>query len=141
MKTIQKIYILLACLIALNAHTQNTRIDWIHGLGGNQTSWNQTANQYEAQRQIGSFTNNWYNTGLGVESMAHLLAPATAQSFANNNSIAIGHSMGGVAARQLNLWNNDRWGGIITLTNKRSCRSVASKYRTVRHYIVKQNSF
>jgi hypothetical protein len=102
----------------MNGYAQQRNIDWIHGLGGDATSWNgpsnQTADNYFAARQIPAFTNGQYRTDLGITAMSVQVGLNTVPSL-NGTGIAIGHSMGGVAARQLNLWNDTRWAGIITL--------------------------
>ncbi len=115
MKTIYKIVTLVTfCLVAINSYAQNKRIDWIHGLGGDATSWNSTADNYFAARQIPTFTNGQYATNNGVNTMVTEVGVTTTSSL-NGTGIAIGHSMGGVAARQLNISNSNRWTGIITL--------------------------
>jgi pimeloyl-ACP methyl ester carboxylesterase len=104
--------IALMVIVTISATAQERRIDWMHGLGGNTTSWDTTAQQYNTQRRVTAFTNGTYETGLGVPEMADRIAtntPITA------NAIGIGHSMGGVAARHLDILNPNRWGGIITL--------------------------
>jgi pimeloyl-ACP methyl ester carboxylesterase len=115
MKTTYKTLLLTAAsLLATSGYAQQRRIDWIHGLGGDQTSWDGTANNYSTARDIPAFTNGQYPTGNGVGAMAVQVGLNTVPAL-NGTGIAIGHSMGGVVARQLNLWNDARWAGIITL--------------------------
>lgn len=93
---------------------QNRRVDWIHGIGGDASSWQNTADTYNNQRQIDNPTNGSYQTGSGIDDPGGMAGDVQGRT-GGPNSIAIGHSMGGVAARQVDINNPNQWSGIITL--------------------------
>ncbi|TAF94127.1 MAG: hypothetical protein EAZ46_10965 [Runella sp.] len=112
MKT--KILFLSIC-IAINLSTlaQQRNVHWIHGLGGNATSWQLFGNDFNIQRNILTNTVGDYNTANGVGGMVGDIQNQIGGA-AGGNSIGICHSMGGVAGRQLDVQNNGFFGGIIT---------------------------
>jgi pimeloyl-ACP methyl ester carboxylesterase len=87
-------------------------VHWIHGVGSNSGVWQLFANDFNAQRQIPTTTRADYVTNNGVGTMVNGIINVTNPTL-GQPSIAIGHSMGGVAARQIDV-NNGRFGGIIT---------------------------
>lgn len=54
---------------ALEAQSRN--VDWIHGLGGNATSWEDISNTYVGQRQITGEVRGDYNTANGIPNFAN----------------------------------------------------------------------
>jgi hypothetical protein len=90
---------------------QSRGVDWIHGLGGDAESWAEVANYYQAQRPIVNPTRYSFPTGNGIPFMASDIRNRTGGS----DRIAICHSLGGVAARQVDLWNSNQWKGIVTM--------------------------
>jgi pimeloyl-ACP methyl ester carboxylesterase len=82
---------------------QETDIDviWQHGLGGDLTSWETLANQFQVQREMNSVRPN-VTTSEGVLEMAEqiTISPVTVGTD-SDHTIGIGHSMGGVAFREI----------------------------------------
>jgi hypothetical protein len=90
---------------------QSRGVDWIHGLGGDAESWAEVAHYYQAQRPIVNPTRYSFPTGNGIPFMASDIQGRTG----GNDRIAICHSLGGVAARQVDLWNQNQWKGVVTM--------------------------
>lgn len=116
MKTKNSIQITLwAALLLVPALSiaQNRDVDWIHGLGGNQNSWDNVHTTYTGQNlQISSSTRLGYVTNSGIAPMASAINNAVS---GGSNTISISHSMGGTAVRQLDLWNSNKWAGNLTV--------------------------
>lgn len=104
---------------------QSHNVDWIHGLGGSSTSWTTVDQTYYYARQIPASTRNSYNTGSGI--------PTFATDVQNNsggsNAIAIGHSLGGDAIRQVDVWNPTQWVGSITVGSPLAGAQIATSTR------------
>ena len=111
MKT--KILFLSICATIHLSVLAQRNVHWVHGLGGDTTSWLQFAGDFNGQRQIVTNTNNDYPTGDGVGGMVANIQTQIGGT-AGGNSIGICHSMGGVAGRQLDVQNTGFFGGIIT---------------------------
>lgn len=91
---------------------QQRRVDWIHGLGGDQGAWQNVNDTYVNQgRQIVQNSRWDYNTGVGIQNFANEI---TGRNLGGNNTISISHSMGGTAVRQVDLGNANYWAGNIT---------------------------
>ena len=109
-----KTFLLAMLMMASALATQAQRdVNWIHGLGGDSDSWDRFASDFNRDRQILTSTNNSYATGNGVGGMVQDIQSHIGAG-PNPTAIAIGHSMGGVATRQINVQNTGRFGGIIT---------------------------
>jgi len=93
-------------------HAQQRRVDWIHGLGGNQGSWQNVNNNYNPpQRQIIGGNRAGYGTGNGIPNFATQVQGNTGGA----NTISISHSLGGAAVRQVDIWNQNHWSGNMTV--------------------------
>lgn len=92
-------------------HAQQRRVDWIHGLGGNQDSWQNVANNYQGTRQIVGGNRAGYNTQNGIPNFATQVQGNTGGA----NTISISHSLGGAAVRQVDIWNQNHWSGNMTV--------------------------
>jgi len=104
----------VALFLLVGQNTQAQRnVHWIHGLGGDGGSWQPFANDFNNQRQILTNSANTYPTGNGVGGMVQNIQNQLGGG-ADPTGIAIGHSMGGVATRQIDVQNNGRFGGTIT---------------------------
>lgn len=114
MKTKQLLLTLLLVCIGSVGWAQISRdVHWIHGLGGDAGSWNETAQLFQAERQINTPVRGTYETGQGVGQMA--LEVRNGGSIINGaNLIGIAHSMGGVASRQVDVNFPGHFGAIIT---------------------------
>ncbi|PWJ59637.1 hypothetical protein CLV98_102471 [Dyadobacter jejuensis] len=113
MKNLNKFWFLLLFLYASISLAQQRGVDWIHGMGGDATSLEEVANYYQnvQNRPIISPTRHSYVTNNGVLAMASGVQGLTGGA----NRIAISHSMGGVAVRQVDIWNQGQWSGIVTM--------------------------
>ena len=99
---------LLLAFGALSAQAQRN-VTWVGGLGDDSEFWAEYAQQFQTARNIAS-SNLDYATAGPVQ--------ATARQIPNRgaNAIGIGHSLGGVALREIDqLEPSRRVGGIITM--------------------------
>lgn len=107
-------HLLLALLLCSATSLQAQRnVHWIHGLGGDDTSWQQFADELGGQRQIPVNTRNGYQTGNGVGGMVVDIQGQIGGT-AGGTAIGICHSMGGMAGRQLDVQNTGFFNGLIT---------------------------
>lgn len=116
MKPIYSTLRAMVCLLTLvslphGSWGQDRNVDWIHGLGGNASSFDNLSTTYFQQRRINTFTNGSYQTNAGVGTMANAVNSNTG----GLNTIGVSHSMGGVAARQVDINNASHWSGGVTL--------------------------
>jgi pimeloyl-ACP methyl ester carboxylesterase len=111
------------CFLSLLATGQSRRVDWIHGVGGSAASWQDVANS--TGRQITGGTRNSYVTGNGIPAFANDVAGRTGGA----NTIAITHSLGGPAARHVDLGNPNQWSGIITAGSPLRGAQIATSTR------------
>ncbi len=105
------IAVILIAFIKPEGYTQSGGVDWIHGLGGNNVSLEDVANHYESLRPIVSPTRNSYPTGDGISVMATSVQAQTG----GPNRLAISHSLGGTAVRQVTIWSHAHWKGVVTM--------------------------
>jgi pimeloyl-ACP methyl ester carboxylesterase len=94
---------------------QERNVSWLHGLGENGTTWDAMEAIFVAERN--SFTNA-SSTSPGFPSLNGVNASSNAVSpiiSPDNNSIVIGHSMGGIVARDIDLSNPGQIGGVISV--------------------------
>lgn len=112
MKTI----LLLIMLLGVGSMSQaqiSRDVHWIHGLGGDEGSWQTTAGLFQGERLINTAIRGPYPTGEGVGTMANAVRNASL-NVAGPNLIGIAHSMGGVASRHIDVNNTGHFGAIIT---------------------------
>lgn len=88
-------------------------VHWIHGLGGDQGSWQATAGLFQNERLINTPIRGTYPTGQGVETMANDVRNESLNQ-SGSNLIGIAHSMGGVASRHIDVNNTGHFGAIVT---------------------------
>jgi pimeloyl-ACP methyl ester carboxylesterase len=105
---------------------------WIHGLDGDESSWSHYEQIFSQERAMNSLRKA-YNSGNGLNNASyqvrsqidtHLGVSAT-----NSRNLAIGHSMGGLVARNLDrILNNNsrRFGGIITVASPNNGAYIAN---------------
>lgn len=117
------LFLLLGAPISVLAQSRD--VDWIHGLGGDASSWQNVATTYSGQRQITGGTRFGYNTGNGIPSFANDLNAFTGGA----NTISIAHSLGGTAVRQLDIQNSSHWAGNITVGSPLSGAQIAVSAR------------
>lgn len=118
------ILITMGCFLFIASNAQRN-VHWIHGLGGDGGSWQPFATDFNNERQILINTTNNYPTGGGVGDMVSSIQNQISNS-AYGNSIVICHSMGGVAARQIDVQNNGFFGGIMTFGSPMRGAKVAT---------------
>lgn len=107
-------YLMLFCTVGVVssvAQTVSKPVDWIHGMGGSSTSLEEVANHYQSLRPILTPTRHTFTTNSGAITMSNDVQSMTG----GVNRIAVSHSMGGVAARQVDIWNSSHWKGIVTM--------------------------
>ena len=111
-------FFLVACAsLPLLTVAQSRNVDWIPGLGGSASTWTTVANAYAGDgqnpglRDIPTSRRSGFNTTNGIPAFASDVRDVTGGA----NTIAIGHSLGGTAIRQIDLWNSNHWSGGITV--------------------------
>ena len=115
--------ILISSLFISSTICAQRDIIWQHGLGADQRFWADYAADFQAARNIVS-TNQRFNSLNGVEPMANLIAAGTPNGA---NNIGIGHSMGGVALREVHAQiNRNHVGGIITVGSPMNGARIAN---------------
>ncbi len=85
-------------------------VNWVHGLNADAEFWASEQALFIAERRIVGGTNNGYNNNAGVGAFANNVQNATNTG---GNSLAIGHSMGGLAVREVIRQNSAAYQGII----------------------------
>ncbi|MCL2073748.1 MAG: hypothetical protein FWH18_07500 [Marinilabiliaceae bacterium] len=118
MKSKASFFIILILLLIskITMFSQNRNVVWVHGLGGDASSWQHYANIFQNERKIFS-ARPTYNYANGLSPAATQLKNAWTNTAATN--IGIGHSMGGVVIREVdrNTTNDKRFGGFITIAS------------------------
>ena len=109
MKTITYIFLLLA-FTATSA--QNRYVLWAHGINDDADFWDRQYIDAQRNYRIISYSKS-HDTDKGVQQYANLLRASSA-AIKGSQTIAVGHSMGGVAIRQVNKDDNSLYGGMIT---------------------------
>ncbi|TAK36738.1 MAG: alpha/beta hydrolase [Saprospiraceae bacterium] len=121
--TFIKSFLLFSLAISwVHAPAQDRPVIWVHGLGENGTTWNIYDNLFDAERQIDG-RSRAYNDGSGVATFATGVNDGITNDFPGTSgpgttNIGIGHSLGGLAIRELDrtrTGNNRRLGGLITI--------------------------
>lgn len=103
----------LLLLVASNLFAQQSRgVDWIHGLGGDNHSLENIDNFFYGERRITSSDRESYSTDIGVHGMA---VEVDNKTEGGGTRLAIGHSLGGAAVREVSLWNAAYWVGAVTM--------------------------
>lgn len=108
-----KKYILILLIISpIIGHAQDRNVFWTHGLNDNADFWNDEYARAERDYRINSsgFT---YPTNAGVSAYADRIRTGS-YPLRGSQTIAIGHSMGGVAIREADRDNSSLYGGMIT---------------------------
>ena len=121
------IYILLS-LTFTTAIAQDRNTFWAHGLGDDKDFWNQQRTNANRDYRISTTANN-YDTDEGVQGYADRLRGGSS-TIRGNQTIAIGHSLGGVAIREANRDDNGLYGGMITLGSPLDGARIANEARS-----------
>ena len=108
----KKLFIVLVCLGSLSAHAQDRNVFWAHGLNSDGDFWNTEYARAQRDFRIRSrgFT---YPTNEGIPTYANRLRGGSS-AIRGSQTIAIGHSMGGVAIREADRDDAGLYGGMIT---------------------------
>ena len=115
-------FFFVACLgLPLLTVAQSRNVDWIPGLGGSVTTWEDVDNAYVNLRNIPVRRRDGFNTTNGIPAFASQVQGVTGGA----NTIAIGHSLGGAAIRQIDLWNSNHWAGVITASSPLAGANIA----------------
>lgn len=85
-------------------------VNWVHGLNAAADFWAAEQTLFNAERQINGGTNGDFFTGDGVPNFANRVFNNTVTG---GTALAIGHSMGGLAIRELVRQNSTVYQGII----------------------------
>lgn len=115
------ILFLLVTIPVLSLNAQDRNVVWVHGLGGDQSSWAHYEDIFSRERKINSHRKT-YNTSSTIDYTANEVISSVdnilGNGATNSRNIAIGHSMGGVVIRDVDrlTGSNKRFGGLITVT-------------------------
>lgn len=108
----KNILILLIICAPFLSFSQERHVFWAHGLNGNADFWNDEYARAQRNFRIRS-TGFTYKTSDGVSNYANRVRSGSV-SIKGTNTIAIGHSMGGVAIREADRDDASLYGGMIT---------------------------
>ncbi|MFW5879543.1 MAG: esterase/lipase family protein, partial [bacterium] len=104
---------------------------WVHGLDGDETSWEYYEQIFSNERLINGHRPA-YNTDNGIDygtnHLRSLINNQLGESAHSNRNIGIGHSMGGLVSRNLDriFHTNNNFGGIITVTTPNYGAQIAN---------------
>lgn len=111
MNTYKKFSIVIGLLfLSTWAISQDRPVIWVHGLNSDNNFWANLNTIFHQERRM-TGTNRTYATGQGILVFANDIISRNAGS---TSTIAIGHSMGGVALREINRSHPNFFGGVIT---------------------------
>lgn len=107
---------------------------WIHGFQGEQPGrWELYEGLFERERNLRSFTPDYGRNRADMDNgIANAARVVENQALNSNNGILIGHSMGGLVAREMDRRNNRNFGGIITVATPNHGAWVANSLRANR---------
>jgi pimeloyl-ACP methyl ester carboxylesterase len=91
---------------------QDRNILFVHGLNGNANSWDEQFVWSQDRYRIDSHGRT-YPTNEGVQNYANRIRNGSLNA-AGNNTIAVGHSLGGLAIREMDRDWSTHFGGVIT---------------------------
>ena len=108
----KKLFIVLFVALPLCLSAQDRNVFWAHGLNSTGDFWN--TEYARAQRDFKVRSSGFaYRTDQGLPAYADLLRGGSA-SIRGSRTIAIGHSMGGIAIREADRDDPSLYGGMIT---------------------------
>ena len=108
--------LILSSSTALFAQSPRDRnVLWVHGLGNDAHFWGQQRSNAQRNYRI-RFSGSTHPTNEGVKKYADRLREDL-NPIKGNRTIAVGHSLGGVALRQANKDDNSLFGGIIAVAH------------------------
>jgi pimeloyl-ACP methyl ester carboxylesterase len=117
---LQKIFFLafwVTLCLPTTTNGQDRNVIWLHGLNGQSSDWTGFQSQFTGPSgtfKMVSIPPSTYNSSNGIQTYAAGIFNVNAGNF-NNNLITIAHSMGGVAARRVDLLGAANLGGLITV--------------------------
>jgi len=91
---------------------QERNVIWVHGLNGSGDFWNQEYARIDRDYRVNS-SGSTFRSDDGVEQYSNRLR-SFANTYRGSQTIAIGHSMGGVAIREVDRDDSGVFGGAIT---------------------------
>lgn len=110
MKTKISIFVLSLLSVILSVNAQSNKYVWIHGLNGTADSWNVYQNAFTP----GNGSRPEYKSDKSITSISEGYWNANSDKF-GKNTILVGHSMGGLVARELERNHSSSIKGIITI--------------------------
>ena len=124
----KKYIIILLILSPILGNTQDRNVFWTHGLGDDADFWNDEYARAERNYKINSsgFT---YPTNQGISAYADRIRSGS-YPLRGSQTIAIGHSMGGVAIREADRDNASLYGGMITFGAPLDGARIANEARS-----------
>lgn len=120
-------YLLIVLLLSLsfNLVGQNRPVYWIHGLNDSPDIWDIYAPRFQQQRRLFSITPDYVNNNgvINAENNMDNFVPA------NNQNFLIGHSLGGLVAREYVRQNNSAANAILTIGTPHNGAFIANNVR------------
>jgi len=124
MKTFFYKFVVVLLLVSTQMKAQDRNIIWTHGLGGNASHWEHYDNIFENERQTNGVRFS-YQTTTGISNAtnnvrSNINGSLNYLQLIDNRNLLIGHSLGGVVARNLDknyTGSNKRIGGYITVNS------------------------
>ncbi len=111
---------------------RDRNVIWMHGLDGNKESWEYYETLFSSTRRMNSVRES-YNTGNGVDyasnNMVNIVDDILGSQSTHHKNMAIGHSMGGVVARNVDKLTDEslnRFGGIVTVASPNNGAYIAN---------------
>lgn len=125
-----KIVLIITILFCTFNISAQRNVNWVHGLGGDASSWEYYSQIFNAERNLNSLRTT-YNTDNGITNSANLVIDSMNTYYgddldnpndgANNpRNLGIGHSMGGLMIREADRLRHNqtkKFGGYITVTS------------------------
>jgi hypothetical protein len=108
---------LVTLCLPLATNGQDRNVIWLHGLNTSGSDWQGFQNQFTGPSgtfQMASITPSTYASSAGIQQYVNGIVAVNAGNFINR-PITIAHSMGGVAARRVDLRGLANLGGLITV--------------------------
>ncbi len=118
--------IYIVCSISSTmAFCQDRNVSWLHGLGGSGIVWDDVEDEFDMVRKINTADNSpSYNSFNGITPPTTSLMSILPTDM---NSLVVGHSMGGIVARNIDIASSgNKMGGIITVGSPNNGAAIAN---------------
>ena len=118
----------LLCLFTIITYSQDKKVHFAHGLGGDDSSWAEFSAELEADCPGIETTLFQSNSTDGIDVYSGSLFGQLTFHDADADDIAIGHSFGGINLRYLDSKNTGLFGGYITVGSVHGGANISTSY-------------